>query len=169
MANYEILFPDLGSRLVVLAVDLHGEHLEGAWLHQHLPSDLVMTLSYTKSLKLYLLKPIRTRGDYNRAMGFIGMLAGRTDLNTDQAAYLESLSILVEAYEREHFEIEPTNSPLETLKFLLSENGLSGSDLGRILGQRQLGSKILQGERNLSKAHIKTLAEYFSVDPSLFL
>ena len=119
--------------------------------------------------KLYLLKPLRTRGDYNRAMGFIGMLAGRTDLNTDQAAYLESLSILVEAYEREHFEIEPTNSPLETLKFLLSENGLSGSDLGRILGQRQLGSKILQGERNLSKAHIKTLAEYFSVDPSLFL
>ena len=119
--------------------------------------------------QLYLLKPIRTRGDYNRAMHIIEMLAGRTDLNTDQEAYLESLSILVEAYEKEHFEIEPKSTPLETLKFLLEQNGLSGSDLGRILGQRQVGSKILRGERNLSKSHIKTLAEHFSVDPSLFL
>jgi HTH-type transcriptional regulator/antitoxin HigA len=119
--------------------------------------------------KLYLLKPIRTKGDYNRAMHIIEMLAGRTDLNNDQAAYLESLSILVEAYESEHYEIEPAGSPLQTLAFLLEENGLSGSDLGRILGQRQLGSKILRGERDLSKAHIKTLAEYFAVDPSLFL
>jgi len=118
--------------------------------------------------KLYLLKPIHTRGDYNRAMGIIEMLAPRTDLNKDQAAYLESLSILVEAYENEHFEIEPKSSPLDTLKFLVEQNGLTGSDLGRILGQRQLGSKILRSERNLSKAHIKTLAEYFSVDPSLF-
>ncbi len=119
--------------------------------------------------QLYLLKPIRTRGDYNRAMHIIEMLAGRTNLNTDQEAYLESLSILVEAYEKEHFEIEPKSTPLETLKFLLEQNGLSGSDLGRILGQRQVGSKILRGERNLSKAHIKTLAEHFSVDSSLFL
>ncbi len=119
--------------------------------------------------QLYLLKPIRTRGDYNRVMHIIEMLAGRTNLNTDQEAYLESLSILVEAYEKEHFEIEPKSTPLETLKFLLKQNGLNGSDLGRILGQRQVGSKILRGERNLSKAHIKTLAEHFSVDSSLFL
>lgn len=119
--------------------------------------------------KLYLLKPIHTRGDYNRAMHIIEMLAGRTDLNADQAAYLESLSILVEAYENTHFEIETNSTPLETLKFLLEGNGLTGSDLGRILGQRQLGSKILRGERNLSKAHIKVLADHFSVDPSVFL
>ena len=119
--------------------------------------------------KLYLLKPIRTKGDYNRASHIIEMLAGRTDLNTDQEAYLESLSILVEAYENEHYEIEPKSTPLDTLIFLLEENGLTGSDLGRILGQRQLGSKILRGERELSKAHIKTLADYFSVDPGLFL
>lgn len=118
---------------------------------------------------LYLLKPIRTQGDYHRAMHIIEMLAGRTDLNGDQEAYLESLSILVEAYEKDHFEITSTGGPLETLKYLLDQNGLSGSDLGRILGQRQLGAKILRAERELSKTHIKTLAEYFSVDPGLFL
>lgn len=119
--------------------------------------------------QLYLLKPIHTKGDYNRVMHIIGLLAGRTDLNTEQQEYLESLSILVEAYEKEHFEIEPASSPLETLKYLLDQNGLNGSDLGRILGQRQIGSTILRGERNLSKAHIKKLADHFSVDPSLFL
>ena len=119
--------------------------------------------------KLYLLKPIRTRGDYHRAIHIIEMLIERPALNNDQQAYLESLSILVEAYENEHFIIGPSDNPIEILKFLLKQNGLSGSDLGRILGQRQLGSKILRGERELSKAQIKTLAAYFSVDPGLFL
>ncbi len=118
---------------------------------------------------LYRLKPIHTEEDYNRAMRFINMLAGRTDLSKDQEAYLESLSILVEAYENEHYEIKTESDPLETLKFLLEQNELNGSDLGRILGQRQIGSKILRGERKLSKAHIKKLAGYFSVDASLFL
>lgn len=119
--------------------------------------------------RLYLLKPIHMKGDYNRAVQIIGMLAGRIDLTKDQEAYLESLSILVEAYESEHYEIETDGNPLETLKFLLEQNGLSGSDLGRILGQRQIGSKILRGERKLSKTHIKKIADYFSVDASLFL
>lgn len=119
--------------------------------------------------KLYLLKPIRSKGDYNRAMQIVHLLAGRTDLSRDQEAYLESLSILVEAYEREHSDLDTPGDPVETLKFLLEQNGLNGSDLGRILGQRQIGSKILRGERKLSKAHIKKLAEYFSVDAGLFL
>lgn len=76
--------------------------------------------------------------------------------------------MLIEAHENKHFPID-TQNPVETLKFLLDSNGLNASDLGRILGQRQLGSKILKGERQLSKTHIKELADYFSVEPGLFL
>jgi len=118
--------------------------------------------------KLYL-HPIHTRGDYNRAVQMARKLAARTDLNKDQIAYLEILSLLIEDYESKHFEIDTTQDPIETLKFLLEANGLNSSDLGRILGQRQLGSKILKGKRQLSKEHIKKLAEYFSVEPGLFL
>ncbi len=60
-------------------------------------------------------------------------------------------------------------SPIEALEFLLQENGLSGRDLGRILGQPQLGGKILRGERELSKNHIRKLCDYFKVSPELFL
>jgi len=118
--------------------------------------------------KLYLLRPIRTKGDYNRAIKIVGALTAKTNLNQDQKDYLESLATLIEAYENKHFPIDAQN-PIEILKFLLESNGLNGSDLGRILGQRQLGSKILKGERHLSRTHIKRLAEYFSVEPGLFL
>jgi len=118
---------------------------------------------------LYLLKPIRTKGDYNRAVLIVDMLAGRTDLNKDQADYLESLSTLIEAYENKHENIDTGQDPIEILKFLLEANDLNGSELGRILGHRTLGSKILNGQRKLSKRHIKILAERFSVEPGLFL
>jgi HTH-type transcriptional regulator/antitoxin HigA len=118
--------------------------------------------------KLYL-RPIHAKGDYNRAVQIARKLAARTDLNKDQIAYLEILTLLIEDYESKHFEIDTTQDPIETLKFLLEVNGLNSSDLGRILGQRQLGSKILKGKRQLSKEHIKKLAEYFSVEPGLFL
>ena len=118
--------------------------------------------------KLYLLRPIRTKGDYNRAIKIAGTLTAKTNLNQDQRDYLESLATLIEAYENRHFPID-TQDPIKTLKFLLETNGLNGSDLGRILGQRQLGSRILNGERHLSKSHIRKLAEHFSVEPGLFL
>ena len=118
--------------------------------------------------KLFL-QPIRTKGDYNRAIEIAGELTARTNLTKDQADYLEVLSLLIEVYESKHITIKIGKDPIETLKFLLENNDLTGSDLGRILGQRQLGSKILNGKRRLSKTHIKKLAEYFSVEPSVFL
>jgi len=46
---------------------------------------------------------------------------------------------------------------------------MTASDLGRLLGQRQLGATILRGDRKLSKTHIRRLAEHFHVDAGLFL
>ena len=46
---------------------------------------------------------------------------------------------------------------------------VSLDDLGRLLGNRPLGSLILNGKRELSKAHIRKLAEHFAVDPGALL
>lgn len=40
--------------------------------------------------------------------------------------------------------------------------------LGRVLGDRALGSKVLRGERELSKAAMVRLGEFFHVRPALF-
>jgi len=81
---------------------------------------------------------------------------------------MESLANNIKAYEEKHFPIRKTD-PIEILKFLLDENDLNGSDLGRLLNQRQLGSKILNRKRKLSMRHIMILAKHFSVSPTLFL
>jgi antitoxin component HigA of HigAB toxin-antitoxin module len=46
---------------------------------------------------------------------------------------------------------------------------MNASDLGRLLGQRELGPKILNGARSLSKRHIRKLSEYFGVTADTFL
>jgi len=46
---------------------------------------------------------------------------------------------------------------------------MNASQLGELLGNRSLGSKILTGKRELSKSHIGTLSKRFNVDPGLFL
>jgi HTH-type transcriptional regulator/antitoxin HigA len=61
------------------------------------------------------------------------------------------------------------DNPIERLRYLMEENGMSASDLGRLLGDRSLGSRILNGERELSKSHIKKLAEHFHLEPGFFL
>ena len=116
-----------------------------------------------------LLKPIHSKGDYNQAIYVLDKLAGRTDLTRDQEDFVESLSILVEAYENEHEPIKENSDPVETLSFLLEANNMSRSDLGRLLGSRSLGSLIMNHKRGLSKKHIKILSERFSVSPNLFL
>lgn len=115
------------------------------------------------------LKPIHTKGDYDKVIHVLDELVGRTDLTKDQKDFVESLSILVEAYENEHEPIKENNDPIETLNFLLEANNMSRSDLGHLLGSRSLGSVIMNRKRELSKNHIRILSERFSVSPNLFL
>lgn len=118
--------------------------------------------------RLLLLLPIHTRIDYNRALAVAQKLAARRDLSRIQRCYLGSLANNIKAYEEKHFPI-PKGDPIDALQFLLDENGMNGSDLGRLLNQRQLGSKILNRKRNLSARHIRILAKHFSVSPALFI
>jgi antitoxin component HigA of HigAB toxin-antitoxin module len=59
---------------------------------------------------------------------------------------------------------------LETLKFLLVDNGLTASNLSRLLGTDiSLGYRILDGERNPTTRHIRKLARHFRVGPEVLL
>jgi len=40
---------------------------------------------------------------------------------------------------------------------------MNASDLGRLLGDRAIGAKVMSGSRELSKSHIKVLADRFAV------
>jgi len=86
-----------------------------------------------------------------------------------QEQYLETLSVLVEAYESEHHAIPDSASPISVLKHLLDSNDMNASQLGALLGNRSLGSKVLRGDRELSKTHMRILAKRFKVSPAVFM
>ena len=77
----------------------------------------------------------------------------------------------VEAYEASRYSIRTSGlSGLDSLKHLMEENHMNGSDLARLLGVHpSMGSKILKGERSLTVDHVRRLCEHFKVTPGLFI
>ncbi len=107
---------------------------------------------------------------YRKMQQLIDKLAVLDRRTKAQEQYLETLTILADAYESQSHRIDLSKlSPVGVLEFLLEQNAMSGRDLGQLLGQPQLGGKILRGERDLSKAHIRTLCDHFKIGPELFV
>jgi HTH-type transcriptional regulator / antitoxin HigA len=120
--------------------------------------------------ELHPLRPIRDDAELADAQELLDALAVLDRRKVGQEEYLESLSILVEHYEKEHHAIDGSNVGVtDILRHLITAAGMSESDLGRLLGDRALGNAILKGRRQLSKAHIKVLSRRFGVRADLFL
>jgi HTH-type transcriptional regulator / antitoxin HigA len=76
----------------------------------------------------------------------------------------EDKNDLLMAFERESIE---GSSDIAVLRMLLDQYHLTLSDLPEI-GHKSLVSKILSGDRSLTKTHIKKLSQRFNLDPSIF-
>jgi antitoxin component HigA of HigAB toxin-antitoxin module len=107
---------------------------------------------------------------YENAIELVNKLTSLPSPTEGQLKYLDTLTILVERYEDETEGVEPRGvDALAVLRHLMEDRGMNASDLGRLLGNRSLGPKILSGDRALSKAHIKILAKHFNVSPAVLL
>ncbi|HVX86560.1 MAG TPA: hypothetical protein VH253_17390 [Phycisphaerae bacterium] len=127
-----------------------------------------MPKAYSDLVAMHPPRPLHDAIDHDNALAIVMQLAGH-DLTPDQDDYLELLSELIENYERRTLPQPPRTSPLERLRFVVQQAGLSASDLGRLLGNRSLGSALLNGSRELSKTHIRILADTFHLNPAYFL
>lgn len=83
--------------------------------------------------------------------------------------YLETLTMLIEAFDVKHAQLQPRSTPLESLQYLLKQADLKTSEFGKIIGSQPAASMILNGHRQMSKSHIRSLAAYFKLDPSYFM
>jgi HTH-type transcriptional regulator / antitoxin HigA len=127
---------------------------------------------YGNLIKRFPLVPIKNDAHLKVAHNVIDELSliGEDGLTTGQADYLAVLGDLTTAYEAETFEEMTKNvNGLEVLKHLVEEHGLSASDIGRVIGQRELGSKVLRGNRHISREHAKSLGQYFGIPAEIFL
>ena len=125
--------------------------------------------TYRELCGLLMPRKIHDDTELEAAQEIIDVLAVLPARTPDQDDYLETLAELIEAYEEQNVKFTQ-RSGLEALKFLLTENDLTASDLSRLLGKDiSLGYRILGGERNLTTKHIKKLAQHFHVGPEVFL
>jgi HTH-type transcriptional regulator/antitoxin HigA len=127
-----------------------------------------MPSGYSALVAMYPPRPIHDAIDYQNTMEIVMAMAGHK-LTRDQDDYLEILSEMILQYDRDHQPAHDRGTALQRLQFLITEAGLSASDLGRLLGNRGLGSLLLNGKRELSKAHIRKLSQHFNVRADYFL
>ena len=118
---------------------------------------------------LYDLRPIHTKKEHKAALKALKTIMRVPNRNSDQNDYLKQLANIIADYEAQKYSYQIEHEPVGNLKFLMEQHNMSSSDLGRLLGNRSLGSRILNGHRNLSKEHIRKLSKHFHVNPSVFL
>ena len=115
---------------------------------------------------LYPLKVIKSNKDYEKALKSMEIVFD--ERRGSLAEYAETLAILIEHYEEEHYPIGKATG-IDILKFLMEENNLKQKDLVGIIGGKSAVSEILNGKRTLNLKHIKKLAEKFHVKPATFV
>lgn len=87
----------------------------------------------------------------------------------EQERLFDLLATLLEDFERRTLPPLTASTPLETLKFLMTENNLKQKDVVEIFGSQSVASSVLSGKRDISKAQAKKLAEAFKLKADVFL
>lgn len=98
---------------------------------------------------------IRTEEDLQWATDRIAELWG-APAGSPEGDELDALMVLVEAYEKEHYPMDPP-TPVEVVKGLMDRLGLNQQDLVPIFGSSGKVSEFLNGKRELSKTQIARL------------
>ncbi|MEO5715366.1 MAG: transcriptional regulator [Luteolibacter sp.] len=129
-----------------------------------------MPKDYAGLCSLFLPRPIHDKVGYENTVEIADAFAGFEDeMTEDQHDYFDLLCDLIE--KRDKAIVRPSMlRALDLLKHLLSEHGLSGADLSRILGKSlPLGPMILRGERKITASHAVRLGSHFGLRPDVFL
>lgn len=115
-------------------------------------------------------------GHYEEALELVENLLEEAKDSPDDPlnAIIEMLGHAIEAYENKDkdlaaFEKQSMDQPadLAMLRLLMDQHGLGTADLPDI-GSKSMVSRVLSGERSLSKKHIQALSKRFGINPSLF-
>jgi antitoxin component HigA of HigAB toxin-antitoxin module len=114
---------------------------------------------------------IHDQAAYGNAMEMVRRLAVVPDLNEDQTRYLDTLCVLVAAYEKDHRTVGKAKlKPLEVLREFVAEQRMKVGEMGALLGVSEAAaSMILKGERALTVDQVRKLAKRFKVSTALFV
>jgi len=127
---------------------------------------------YLDLIRAFPLRELRSTGDHTEAVRVLARLLGRPNgrLSPGERDYAEVLGRLIDDDgRRRHPFPRRKHSPLEMLRFLMEESAMNVTALGKVLGNKTAASLVLGGRREMSKLHIRRLAQHFCVDAGLFI
>ena len=113
------------------------------------------------------LKPIRTKADYEKALREVERLWGAKS-GTPKGDRLDVLATLIDAYEAEHYPMEPPD-PVEAIKFRMEQQGLSRKDLEPLIGTRTRVAEVLNRKRSLSIGMIRRLHDRLGISAEVLI
>jgi HTH-type transcriptional regulator/antitoxin HigA len=126
---------------------------------------------YAQLLAESLPRIIRSAKEHQKVMTEVQALMVRGDsLGPEEMALLQLMILLVEDYEKKNvYSTEDSATPLEILLHLMEAQEHTAKDLCAIIGDKGTVSKIISGEREISKTQAKRLGEHYHVSPALFI
>ena len=125
---------------------------------------------YARLANRDVIRAIETEDEYDHMVAAVKHLMdkGGAHLSPEESALLETMAILVQAYDDRHHALAPI-APNEMLSYLMESSGRAAKDLLPVLGTRGRISEILNGKRSISKEQAKGLAAIFKVSTDLFI
>jgi antitoxin component HigA of HigAB toxin-antitoxin module len=113
---------------------------------------------------------LRSDEEYDAAVAEIDALLDRELVpGSEDEDRLEFLTLLVEAYDEEHFPMGSATTPQSIVDFMLEQRGMQRSDLAELMGGRSRVSDFFNGKRELSRAQIKALRDLLGIPADLLL
>src|SRR5208282_5723052 len=113
------------------------------------------------------VRPIRTKRDYEAALKEIERLWG-AKAGTSEGDRLDVLATLVDAYEAEHYPMDPPD-PVEAIKFRMEQQNLSRRDLEPLIGTRTRVAEVLNRKRSLSIGMIRRLHDQLGISAEVLI
>ena len=107
------------------------------------------------------LKLIKTEKDYHKALAIFEKVF-HAKKGTKESDHADILALLIELYEKEHFQIRSLD-PIEAIKYRMEQQNLKQKDLAKYLGGKDKVSKILNRKRKLTLEMIRNLNEFLNI------
>jgi HTH-type transcriptional regulator/antitoxin HigA len=125
---------------------------------------------YARLANRIVVKAIENEDEYDHIVAAVGRLMdkGEDRLSPEESALLETMAILVQAYDDRHSPLPPV-APNQMLAYLMETSGRTAKDLLPVFGTRGRVSEVLSGKRSISKENAKKLATVFKVAVGLFI
>ncbi len=113
------------------------------------------------------IRPIKTEQQYFQALEKLEEIFDAKE-NTPEGDEAEILSLLIDTFENEHYQIEAPD-PIEAIRIRMEEMDLKQKDMVEIIGSKSKTSEVLNRKKRLTLDMIRNLQEKLNLSASVLI